>query len=287
MSAAVRWARPSPALLLGAGLGAVLLAVVAFTAWPQFGDEHAYWAAAQRLVAGDPLYDPGAPANQPYAYWYPPVLAQILAPFTLFVPAPLFTAAWTILLLGCIWWLAGRDVFVALAIVAFLPVALELRVRNAHLVIAALTVLALRRSWVFWIPAAALKVSPIVGPVYLFAAGRRREAGLVAVAGLLVLAISVALTPGAWAGFLDIATGRVVSDAGGWFGIPYAARLAAGVALATVAGLRGGRAGEVVLVTAILIANPTLWANSLSLLVAIPALLRTWPARRDAVVSAG
>lgn len=278
MSAAVRWARPSPALIVAAVVGGVLLAVVAFTAWPEFGDEHAYWTAAQRLLAGDPLYDPSAPANQPYAYWYPPVLAQVLAPFTSFVPAPLFTAAWTILLVGCIWWLAGRDVLIALALVAFLPVALELRVRNAHLVIAALTVLALRRSWVFWIPAAAIKVSPVVGPVYLLAAGRRREAALVAIAGLAVFAISVLLSPGAWAGFLEVATGRAVSDAGGWFGIPYAARIVAGVVIAAVAGRRGGRAGEVALVIAILVANPTLWANSLSLLVAIPALLRSRPA---------
>ncbi|MEO8468556.1 MAG: glycosyltransferase 87 family protein [Chloroflexota bacterium] len=281
---AARWNRPSTGLVLAAAIGAVLLAVVAVTWWPHFGDEHAYWAAAQRLVAGEPLYDPNAPANQPFAYWYPPVLAQLLAPFTLFVPAPVFTIAWTILLVGCVWWLAGRNVFVALALVAFLPVALELRVRNVHLLIAVLTVLALRRSWVFWIPAVAMKIGPLVGPVYLLAAGRRREAVLVGIAGLAVVAVSVALAPVAWLGFLDIATGRAGSDAGGWFGIPYSVRLGAGVVLAALAGRRGGRAGEVALVVAILVANPTLWANSLSLLLAIVPLSRQ-PARPQVIAA--
>ena len=284
MSAAVRWARPSPALVVAAAIGAVLLAVVAVTWWPQFGDEHAYWTAAQRLVAGESLYDPSALPNQPFAYWYPPVLAQVLAPFTLFVPTSVFTIAWTVLLVTCIWWLAGRNVFVALALVAFLPVALELRVRNVHLLVAVLTVLALRRSWIFWIPAVAMKIGPIVGPVYLLAAGRRREAVMVGIAGIAVMAVSIALAPSAWLGFLEIATGRAGSDAGGWFGIPYAARLGVGVILAAVAGRRGGRPGEVALVMAILIANPTLWANALSLLLAIIPLSRQ-PADREVSIA--
>ena len=275
-----RWARPSPALILAAAIGAALLAVVAVMWWPQFGDEHAYWTAAQRLVAGEPLYDPGAPANQPFAYWYPPVLAQVLAPLTLFVPASVFSVAWTVLVVACVWWLAGRNVFVALALVAFLPVALELRVRNVHLLIAVLTVLALRRSWAFWIPAVAIKIGPLVGPVYLLAAGRWREAAMVGIASLAVVAISFAVAPAVWLGFLEIATGRAGSDAAGWFGIPYSARLGAGVILAALAGRRGGRGGEIALVIAILVANPTLWANSLSLLLAIIPLSRHTEAPR-------
>lgn len=275
VAAASRWPRPSAPILALAVIGAVLLIVVGVTAWPVFGDEQAYWRAAERLVAGEPLYDPNVAPNRPYAFWYPPVIAQALAPFTLLVSPATFTVAWTVLLMVCLWLIAGRNVFLTLALVAFLPVALELRVRNVHIVVALLTVLALRRSWVFWIPAIALKLAPVVGPIYLLAAGRRREAVLVAAAGITMLVVSVVLSPGAWLDFVAVATSRTVSDAGGVSGIPYVARLLAALLLAVVAGRRGGRAGEVGVVFAILIANPTLWPNAFSLLLAIVPLVRS------------
>lgn len=160
-------------------------------------DEHAYWLAAQRLLAGQPLYDPAATPVTPYAYWYPPVLAQLLAPVALLLPAGAFTAAWTVMMLGCLWWLAGRRILVALALVAFPPVAIEFWYRNIHLVLAVLVVLAVRRAWLFPV-AASLKLAPGLGIAWLVAAGRRREA-VVAVgvgAGSLVSACSSRPTHG-------------------------------------------------------------------------------------------
>ncbi len=255
-------------------MGAILLAVVAATAWPIPADEGAYWSAAERLVHGEALYDPSAAPNTPYAYWYPPVLAQVLAPLTLVIPQAVFTILWTLLVVGCVWVLAGRNVFVALACVAFLPVALELRVRNVHLIIALLTVLAIRRSWAFWIPATALKLAPGLGAIYLLASGRRREALLVIVVGAAIAALSVVISPDAWAGFAAVAAGRAPSDGGTFVPIPYVARLAAGAALAVVAGRVGGTRGEVMLVVAITVASPTLWGNAFSQLLAILPLLR-------------
>ncbi|MEO8463059.1 MAG: glycosyltransferase 87 family protein [Chloroflexota bacterium] len=271
------WARRDrrAALIVAAAiLGGILLAVVAVTAWPTFSDEHAYWTAAQRLAAGQPLYDAAAPTNQPYAYWYPPVLAQVLAPFTSVVSASAFTFFWTVLLIGCLWLLSGRDVVLTLAFIAFLPVALELRVRNIHLVVAVLMVLALRRSWVFWIPAAALKMAPALGVVYLLAAGRKREAALVAGVGGLIATASYALAPEAWGSFVAIASERAGADTSGVVGLPYEFRLLAGGLLALLAGRRGGRAGEIWVIVAITLANPTLWVNALSLLVAVVPLTR-------------
>lgn len=281
---AERWPRPPAALLVFAAIGAVLLIVVAVTAWPVFGDEQAYWGAAERLVAGRPLYDVNAPANQPYAFWYPPVVAQLLAPLTLVLPPVAFTILWTAALVICLWALADRNVFVALALIAFLPVALELRVRNVHLVVALFVVLAIRRSWAFWIPAAALKIAPAIGPIYLLAAGRRREAFLTAGVGLAVLLVSVAISPGAWADFLGIVAGRAGSDAGGVPGVPFVARLALGTLIAILAGRRGGRMGEIGVVIAIMVANPTLWPNSFSLLLAVVPFARAW--RRERPVAA-
>lgn len=274
---------PAPGLALLAAIGAILLLIVAATSWPVGGDEQAYWRAAQRLAAGVSLYEPAAAPNAPYVYWYPPPLAQALAPLTPFLSPEAFTAAWILLLLACLWWLSGRNVLVALALIAFIPVALELRTRNVHLVLSVLIVLALRRSWVFWVPATALKIAPGLGAVYLLAAGRLREAFAVGVLGLGVLAVSVALAPEPWREFLAIAGARAGTDGGALVPIPFPVRFAAGAALAVVAGRTGGRRGEILLVVALTVANPTLWLTALSLLVGIVPLLRTpLPAPRSA-----
>ena len=287
---------PSPLVIVLAAIGASLLVIIATTEWTHFNDEHAYWLAGARLAAGQPLYDLAAAPNTPFAYWYPPPLAQAMAPLTTFVGADVFSFAWTVLLLACLWWLAGRDVLLALALVAFLPVAVELRVRNVHLVMAVLVVLALRRSWLFWIPAAALKITPVLGVAYLAAAGRWRDAAKVSVVGLAVLGVSWLLAPGAWREFLDVVGARAGTDGGSLLPIPFPIRFAAGAALAVFAGLlaagrvgpvrrmgegdavgdaRSRRVAEVLLIVGLTIANPTLWMTAFSLLVAIVPLWRS------------
>ena len=275
---------PSIAISVLAAIGAALLLIIATTEWRHFNDEHAYWLAGARLAAGEPLYDPGAASNTPFAYWYPPPLAQVLAPITSVVSADAFSAAWTAILLACLWWLGGRDLFAALALVAFLPVAVELRVRNVHLVMAVLAVLALRRSWAFWIPAAAIKLTPVLGIAYLAAAGRWRDAVKVGALGLVVLAVSVALAPGAWREFFDVVGTRAGAEGGALVPIPFALRFGVGAGLVILAGrlaLRARVAGasglgaEVLLIVALTVANPTLWATALSMLVAIVPLWRT------------
>jgi hypothetical protein len=274
---------PSIGLVVLAALGAVLLAVIATAEWSHLNDEYAYWQAGARLWAGQPLYDASAAPNTPYAYWYPPPLAQLLAPLTSFFSADAFAVGWTALLLGCLWWLGGRNVLVALALIAFLPVAVELRVRNVHLVIAVLAVLGLRRSWAFWIPAAAIKITPALGVAYLAAAGRWRDAVKAAALGVAVLVVSVVLAPVAWREFLDVVGARAGTDGGSLVPIPFALRLAVGVALTVVAGRLAARAlargnsarsGEALLIVALVVANPTLWATAFSMLVAIWPLWR-------------
>jgi hypothetical protein len=284
---------PSIGLVLAAAVGAVLLIVIATAEWSHLNDEYAYWQAGARLWAGQPLYDASAAPNTPYAYWYPPPFAQVLAPLTAVLAADAFAVAWTALLLACLWWLGGRNVLVALALIAFLPVAVELRVRNVHLVIAVLAVLALRRSWAFWIPAAALKITPALGIAYLAAAGRWRDAVKVSVAGIVVLGLSAIVSPGAWREFLDVVGARAGTDGGSLFPIPFALRLAVGAALTIVAGrlaaraaARGAsaRAGEALLIVALVVANPTLWATAFSMLVAV---LPLWRAPAKTAVIAG
>ncbi len=272
-------------LVVLAAIGGALLLVIATTEWRNFNDEHAYWLAASRLAAGEALYDPAAAPNTPFAYWYPPPLAQVLAPLTGILSAEAFSLLWTVLLLGCLWWLGGRNPLVGLALIAFLPVAIELRVRNVHLLIAVLVVLALRRSSLFWIPAAALKITPVLGCAYLVAAGRWRDALKVAVVGVAVLAASAALGPAEWRAFIEVVGARAGTDGGSLLPIPFAVRFGLGALLAVAAGVLTARAhahdgrrtrhaGEILLVVALTIANPTLWMTAFSMLIAILPLWR-------------
>lgn len=279
-------------LVVLAAIGGCLLLIVAVIRWGTPSDEFAYWLAGQRLLAGEPLYDPSAQPGTPYAYFYPPPLAQVLAPFTAVVPDAVYVAGWTVLLLACLWWIAGRKPLVALALVAFIPVAVELWYRNVHLVLAVLIVLGLRRSPIFLAVAAAIKGAPAIGLIYLVLARRYRDALVMGVAGLAMLVASVVVSPDAWRQFLEV----VVADAAGVGAsivpVPFAVRAVAAVALVIVAGLiarrsssEGGergrlddpRTGDALFVVALILANPTFWVTSLSLLVALLPLWQTQP----------
>jgi hypothetical protein len=274
---------PPIALVVLATIGIVFLSVVATSRWALPNDEHAYWLAGQRLLHGQPLYDPAASSVTPFAYWYAPIVAQVIAPVTLVLGSEAFSWAWTALLVACVWWLAGSRPLPALALVAFLPVATELGFRNVHLVLAVLIVLAIRRWPVLFAVGAAIKFGPGLGIAYLAARGRWRDAAVATIAGVALLAVSVALSPGAWAEFVDILRARGPTDASsfaaGVVAIPYAARLAVGIALAILAGRIDPRRGEALLVIAIVIALPTLWFTALSTLAALVPILRTPPTR--------
>ena len=267
---------PPLGLVVLAAIGAVLLLVVALDRWATPSDEHAYWLAARRLVDGLPLYDPAATSITPYAYWYPPVFAQVMVPVALVLPSLWFTAAWTLLMLACLWWLADRNVLVALALVAFPPVAVEFWFRNIHLVLAVLLVLSVRRGWLFPV-GAAIKLAPGIGIAWLAARGRWRDAGVAVGVGIVILAISVLISPGAWADWVAIATARGPGDEASFLPVPFVVRAVAGLALALV-GRQGAPAlGEVLLVVAVTLALPTLWMTGLSLLVAVVPMWRLGP----------
>lgn len=263
---------PPPLLLVLAAIGGALLLIVAVNRWGTPSDEYAYWSAAQRLVAGEPLYFPSLPVGTPYVYLYPPPLAQVLAPFTLFVSDAAFMWAWTAMLLGCLWLLGLRRVLLALALVAFLPVAVELWFRNVQLLLAVLAVLALRRHPAFWVPAAAIKITPVIGLFYLVARGRVREAAVVGVIGVVVLGGSVVLSPAAWAGFADLVLAQGGGASASIVPVPYWVRLAGAAALAVVAGRMDERRGEVLLVVALVLGNASLTMTAFSMLAAIVPL---------------
>ena len=177
-------------------------------------------------------------------------------------------------MLICLWWLAGRDVLVALALIAFLPVAVEFWYRNIHLFMAVLIVLAIRGIPALYSVGAVIKFSPGLGVLYLLARARWREAAIAALAGVALLVISVALSPDAWRQYLDILASRGPTDVSGLLPVPYFARAVTGLLLALVAARLEPRIGEPLLIIAIVVALPTLWMAALSTLVALVPIVR-------------
>ncbi len=163
---------------------------------------------------------------------------------------------------------------------AFVPVAVELWYRNVHLVLAVLIVLALRRApWLFAV-AAAIKVAPVLGILYLAVRGRWRDAFLAAAVGGVILLVSVLASPDLWRSFIDTVLVTGPSMGASLVPVPFPVRAVIGVVLAVVAGRIPERWGEPLLVLAIVVANPTLWATVFSMLVAIVPLVRTQPPAR-------
>ena len=231
------------------------------------------WPASASSRA-QPLYDPTATSITPYAYWYPPIVAQVLAPITAVVPSAIFSWGWIVLMLGCLWWLAGRNLLIALAMCAFPPIAVEFVSRNVHLIIAVLLVLGLRR-WGGWFSVgAAIKLAPVLGIPYLALRGRLREALVATIFGAALLVVSVALAPDLWRQFIDVLRARGPADASAFLPVPYAARFVVGAVLTVVAARIEPRIGEPLLVVAVTIALPTLWFTALATLAAVVPLVR-------------
>ncbi len=264
-------------LLAAAGIGASLLVIVAVNRWGVPADEHAYWLAARRLIEGQPLYDPTVTIITPYAYLYPPPLAQALVPIAAVVPSWLFSAGWIVLMGVALWWLAGRDVIRALALVAFLPVAVEFWFRNVHLFLAVLVVLGLRRWAGAFAVGAAIKIAPGLGIPYLALRGRWRPAVVSALVGLGILALSVVLSPEAWAQYVDFLRTVDPGQQSAFIAIPFPVRAVAAAILVVIASRLDEWRGDIVLVGAITLALPSLWFTGLSLLIAAVPIIRARP----------
>ena len=268
---------PPIGLVLVAVIGACFLIVVGVGRWGAGQDQEAYWQGARRLLDGLPLYDPTATSVTPFAYWYPPPLAQVLVPVAAVVPARIFDLAWVTLLLGCLLWMARWRPLIALAYVAFVPVAVELWFDNVHLVLAALIVLGIRRwPWAFAI-GAAIKIAPGLGILYLLLRRRWREARIAIGLGLAILLVSVVIGPTAWSGFLTTIEARGPTDISGFLPVPYVIRLAVAIGLTVLAATQKPHIGEPLLVVAITVALPTLWLNAMATLIAIAPIVVSGP----------
>jgi alpha-1,2-mannosyltransferase len=264
-------------LLLLAAIGGILLVVIIGTFWRQPNDNLAYWIAAERLMAGQPIYTTGSAAFEPYAYHYPPPLAQALAPFTLFVPALVYVIVYRALLLVATWDLAGRRLLWMLALIAFLPVAIQLRFENVELFMAIAIVLGLGRwPWAFSVMAI-IKVSPGLGVVYLALRRRWLDAAIAATVGFAIVVVSYALDPSLWTSFFQSIQGRGGMAGNSLVPVPYVVRAVTGLALTVAGGLVGRRTGELLLVAGVTTANPNFTVAGFAVLAAAVPIWRAGP----------
>jgi hypothetical protein len=160
-------------------------------------DVRAYYDAAVRLNAGEPLYPPDADTNAPEFYRYPPLLAIAFRPFAALLPYEAVAALWagvcvatfvgTLLLLG----IRRYEVWIAVGVLG-LPIAWSLAIGQAQVPVTYL--LTIGAPWAVAL-AANLKVLPALVAIYWL--GRRdwRQLGLFAAWMAGQLALQLVLEP--------------------------------------------------------------------------------------------
>lgn len=135
-------------------------------------DATAYYEAASRLNAGQPLYPAGVDPNSNHIYLYPPLLAIAMRPFAL-LPFPAFALLWELVVIGSfvalLRYLGVRRKAVWLSIgLLGVPIGWALTVAQAHIPFTYL--LALGQPWSIAL-AANLKLTPVL--IALWWLGRR------------------------------------------------------------------------------------------------------------------
>jgi hypothetical protein len=249
------------------GLIAAFAAVRAIVHGDLGSDAHAYWVAGQ----GELHYD-GRPGEQD-AYLYSPVFLTLIRPLTL-LPYPGFLAVWTALLAAVLFWLL-RPLPARWAVPVALCCVPELVIGNIYLLLAAATVLGVRRpeAWAFPI---LTKVTTGVG--LLWFAARRDWSGLGRGLGILALVVGISYLaePGpwhAWVHFL-IAHREHTADSS----LSFVLRCALAAALVIVGARRNL---PWLLAPAVLLSSPVLAAViPATVLVALPRLLQEPADRR-------
>ena len=169
-------------------------------------DAHAYYGAASRLNAGQPLYPPGIDPSSNQIYLYPPMLAVLLRPLAL-LPFAWFALVWELVIVASFVLLLRhlgfrrRSTWIAVGLLG-VPIGWALSVAQAHIPMTLL--IALGQPWSIAL-AANLKLFPVL--IALWWIGRRDFESFIAFAVwtlLLVLGQIVLEAPGTFAFFQSV-----------------------------------------------------------------------------------
>ena len=225
-------------------------------------DAFAYWLAGRHLATGEPLY--GLTAGQHGAFLYPPIMAQLIAPFAA-LPLPVFVWLWRAVEFVALMTIVGSIRNAGIALLVFPALIAELEAANVNLLVAGALAAMIRGNGRGLGPAILPKLSALAAvPAGL---ARDKTGTLVGlVLGLALIMGSIVIAADLWRAYLEFLpkvgnpgdqgynVGRFVSTE---------VRLAAGAVFAVVA-IRSPIYAPI----AVTLASPVLWFNSLSTLVA-------------------
>jgi len=220
-------------------------------------DLHAYWSTR---VGVDYANQHAGPAG---TYLYSPAFAQAIRPLAI-LPLPLFAAIWTAIGAILLVWLAGRRVM----LVALLPpVLLTLVQGQLDLAFAAVAVVGLR--WpALWAFPLLTKITPGIGIVWFLVRREWRSLVIALGATLAIMAVSFALDPGGWVGWTKLLLRaefprdpQLV-----YLDVPLTVRFPIAVAIVAWGAWTSRRWTIPVAMT---LAMPIIWANSVTILVAL------------------
>lgn len=224
-------------------------------------DLHAYWITRDGV---DYANQHAGPAG---TYLYSPAFAQLIRPLTI-LPLPLFAAIWTSIGAALLIWLTGRRV---LLIALLPPVLITLVQGQLDIAFAVVAFLGLR--WpALWALPLLTKITPGIGIVWFLV--RREWRPLVIALGftLGVMAVSFVLDQGGWASWAALLLrAEFPSDPQlVYLAVPLTVRLP--IALILIAwGAHTDRRWTIPV--SMTLAMPIVWANSVTILVALVPLL--------------
>jgi hypothetical protein len=229
-------------------------------------DARAYWGYPRDAVYAGPGESAGYGI-----YRYSPVFVPLMTLFSQ-VPWPVFAVAWIAISVGVYLWLAGPW---WLALLAFPPFVIEMRMGNVHMLLALAIVLGFRwpATWSFVL---LTKVTPGVGLLWFAIRREWRALGIALGATAVLVALSAALAPGLWLDWVRSLTQTSEPNVPLAVVVPLWPRLIAAV-LVVAWGARTNRRWTVVVGATM--ALPVLWFHGLAMLVGVVALQRGLPDR--------